>query len=201
MPARWYCTAMVNVVYNVQASVDSKNKLLVEFDTDDVNDSHALGPMAAATKELLQPETMDVLADKGYHTGGELQTREQQVITTYVSPKAAVVKDPGIYPVTAFHCNPDEDCYTCPAGEKLTSNKTWHKHSGKGRTPAFRFQRYSTTACKACPLRGHCTKGKANGRAIDRSEYADFIARNNERVTANYCRQQTNKSPNTRLAP
>jgi len=183
---------IVNVGYNVQASVDAKNKLLVEFDTGDVNDSHALGPMATATKELLKPEAMDVLADKGYHTGEELQRCGQQDITTYVSPKATVVKDPGIYPVTAFKYNKDEDCYACPAGEKLTSNKVWYNHSGKGRTPAFRFQRYTTTACKTCPLRCNCTKGKANGRAIDRSEYADFIASNNERVTASpgYYRQR-----------
>ena len=99
---------------------------------------------------------------------------------------------PGFFPVTDFTYSEQEDCYTCPAGEKLTSNKTWHKHSGKGRTPAFRFQRYTTTACKSCSLRPKCTKGKANPRAIDRSEYASAIERNNQRVTSNpgYYRQR-----------
>jgi transposase len=183
---------IVNVGYNVQASVDSKNKLLVEFDAGDVNDSHALAPMAEATRELLKTELMDVLADKGYHTGEELQKCEQQGITTYISPKAPVVKDSGLFAITDFIYSEKDDTYTCPAGEKLRTNKVWHAHSGKKRTPAFRFQRYTTTACKTCVLRSQCTKGKANGRAIDRSEYAGSIERNNIRVTANpnYYRQR-----------
>jgi len=64
---------IVNVGYNVQAASDSKHKLLVEFDTGDVNDSHALAEMAENTQKLLEPGSMDVLADKGYHTGQELQ--------------------------------------------------------------------------------------------------------------------------------
>lgn len=190
---------IVNVGYNVQASSDSKHKLLVAYDTGDVNDSHALATMAGQTKELLQPEQMDVLADKGYHTGRELQKCEQLKVNTYVSPKSPVVKDAGIFPVTDFSYSKQEDCYTCPAGEKLASNNTWHKHSGKGRTPAFRFQRYTTTACKNCMLRPSCTKGKANGRAIDRSEYAGMIERNSQRVTANpnyyRLRQQITEHP------
>ena len=183
---------IVNVGYNIQASSDSKHKLLVEYDTGDVNDSHALGEMAVKTKELLKPDKMDVLADKGYHTGEELQRCEELGITTYVSPKAPVIKDPDVFPVTGFVYNEQEDCYTCPAGEIMKTNGTWHNHSGQGKTPAFRFQRYTTTACKNCSIRQQCTKGKANGRAIERSEYAGAIERNNKRVTGNpnYYRQR-----------
>lgn len=183
---------IVNVGYNVQASVDSKNKLLVEFDTGDVNDSHALAPMAQATQQLLQTEQMDVLADKGYHTGEELNKCEQLGITTYISPKAPVVKDSELFPVSDFIYSEQDDTYTCPAGETMRTNNTWYAHSGKERTPAFRFRRYTTTACKNCCLRSQCTKGKANGRAIDRSEYAGCIERNNIRVTKNpnYYRQR-----------
>lgn len=183
---------IVNVGYNVQASVDSKNKLLVKYDTGDVNDSHALSPMAQATRELLKAEQMDVLADKGYHTGEELQKCEQQGITTYISPKAPVIKDSGLFSVTDFIYSQQDDTYTCPGGEIMRTNKVWYAHSGKERTPAFRFQRYTTTACKTCVLRDQCTEGKANGRAIDRSEYAGSIERNNIRVTANpdYYRQR-----------
>jgi hypothetical protein len=59
---------IVNVGYNIQASVDAKNKLLVEFDTGDVNDTHALSTMALASKDLLKVDHLNTLADKGYHT-------------------------------------------------------------------------------------------------------------------------------------
>ena len=64
---------IINVGYNVQASSDAKHKLLVEYDTGDVNDTHALALMAIQTKEILGVEGMKVLADKGYHTGEELE--------------------------------------------------------------------------------------------------------------------------------
>jgi transposase len=182
----------VQVGYNVQASIDSKNKLLAEYDTGDVNDTHALAGMAIATKDLLGVEKMDVLADKGYHTGGELMACEKENITTYVSPKAPSTKDTGLYPVTSFRYNREEDTYTCPAGETLTTNNVWYSHSNPGNRPPLRFRRYTTTACKTCASRHKCTKQKQNGRAIDRSEHAESMERNNERVIANpnYYRQR-----------
>jgi transposase len=183
---------IVQVGYNVQASSDSKNKLLVEYETGDVNDTHALSGMAIATKGLLGLEQMKVLADKGYHTGEELSKCEQEGITTFVSPKAPSTKDTGLYPVTSFIYDKSKDIYTCPAGEALTTNKVWHKHSGSGKSSPFQFQRYTTPACKCCQFRDKCTQGKANGRAIDRSQYAGAIEENNERVNSNpdYYRQR-----------
>lgn len=182
----------VHVGYNVQASVDSKNKLLVEYETGSVNDTHALSQMSMASKELLGVETMDVLADKGYHTGEELLQCERGNITTYVSPKAPSTKDTGFYPVTSFTYNSQEDTYTCPAGETLKTNNVWYSHSNPGNYPPYRFRRYTTPVCKTCASRDKCTKQKVNGRAIDRSEYAESMVKNNERVIANpnYYRQR-----------
>lgn len=185
---------IVNVGYNIQASSDSKHKLLVEYDTGSVNDTHALGTMAVQTKELLQLETMEVLADKGYHTGEELETCEENNITTYVSPKAPATKDEGLYPVTSFVYDKQNDEYTCPQGYKMRTNGTWHTHSDERRNKkgAYRFQRYNTPACKTCANRHLGTKSKTNGRYIDRSEYADIIETNNRRVNDNpgYYRQR-----------
>ncbi len=182
----------VQVGYNVQASIDSKHKLPVEYETGDVNDTHALAPMATATKELLQVEQMDVLADKGYHTGEELMECEKENITTYVSPKAPSPKDNGLYSAALFVYNRDEDTYTCPAGETLTTTNVWYSHKNPGNRPPLRFRRYTTSACKNCTRREKCTKQKINGRAIDRSEYVESVERNNERVLANpnYYRQR-----------
>ena len=50
--------------------------------------------------------------------------------------------------------------------------------------PAYRFQRYTTSACKNCKSRVHCTSSR-NVRYIDRSEYADALEANTERVNSN----------------
>ena len=185
---------IINVGYNIQASCDSKHKLLVEYDTGSVNDTHALGNMAVRTKELLQVDEMNVLADKGYHTGEELETCGKNNIKTYVSPKAPATKDEGLYPVTSFVYNKEKDLYICPQGNEMRTNGTWHTHSDERRNKkgAYRFQRYNTPACRTCASRHLCTKGKTNGRYIDRSEYAEVIETNNRRVNENpdYYRQR-----------
>jgi transposase len=94
---------IVNVGYNVQASVDAKNKLLVEFDTGDVNDTHALSGIAIESKELLKEDHINVLADKGYHTGEEIQECGEHNITTYVSPRASSTNNKELYLVEKFN--------------------------------------------------------------------------------------------------
>jgi transposase len=185
---------IINVGYNIQASSDAKHKLLVEYDTGNVNDTHALSSMAIQTKEILGVERMKVLADKGYHTGEELDKCQKNNITTYVSPKAPATKDIGLYPITSFIYDKEKDCYTCPQGHSMNTNGRWCQHSdrrrkGKG---ACRFQRYNTTACKSCTHRHLCTQSKSNVRYIDRSEYTEIIEANTRRVENNpdYYRQR-----------
>lgn len=174
------------VGYNVQGAVDAKHKLITHFDTGSVNDTNALASFAIETKELLQVEKMDVLADKGYHTGEQIQQCEQNGITTYVSPKEPASNNPDIFPITQFKYCPENDSYTCPAGQTLTTNGTWLTHSSKGHKSAYKFQRYNnTTACKTCELHSNCTTSKTNGRNIDRSEFASLMEQNAERVNQN----------------
>jgi len=174
------------VGYNIQGAVDAKHKLVTHFDTGSVNDTNALAAVAIETKEILQVEKMDVLADKGYHTGEQIQQCEQNNITTYVSPKEPASNNPDIFSITQFVYNPEKDCYTCPANQTLTTNGTWLKHSSKGHKSAYKFQRYNnTTACKNCELHSQCTTSKNNGRNIDRSEFASLMEQNAERVKQN----------------
>ena len=176
---------IVNVGYNIQASVDAKHKLLVECDTGEVNDTHALAPVAIATKELLKLESMNVLADKGYHTGEQLKQCDDHNITCYVSPKAPATKNIGLYPVTDFAYDYSTDSYTCPAGNRMTSNGRFYTHSSKGKITPYKFKRYQTPACKTCTFRNKCTASERNGRCIDRSEYAGIIEENQKRVSEN----------------
>lgn len=173
------------VGYNIQGAVDSKHKLITHFDTGGVNDTNALADVAIAVKEVLKVEQMDVLADKGYHTGEQIRQCEQNGITTYVSPKEPASNDPDIFPITSFVYNAQNNSYTCPAGEVLTTNGTWLTHSSKGYKSAYKFQRYNTKKCKSCELQPQCTKSKTNGRNIDRSEFADDVIQNNQRVKEN----------------
>jgi transposase len=184
---------IVNVGYNVQASADAKNKLLVEYDTGHVNDTHALSEVAISSKELLKVEKLNAIADKGYHTGEEIQACGEHHITTYVSPRASSKNNESIYPVEQFTYNKENDNYTCPAGSILKTNGKIYRHSTSRRKgSSYNFRRYTTGECKHCSQRQQCTGGKNNGRAIDRSEYAEALQANTQRVEQNpdYYRQR-----------
>lgn len=67
----------------------------------------------------------------------------------------------------------------------MITNGTWHRHSdGRNKRSAYRFRRFTNPSCKGCTLRNQCTKGR-NGRYIDRSEYADIVEENAQRVQNN----------------
>jgi len=179
---------IVNVGYNIQASVDAKNKLLVEYETGNVNDTHALYPMAQASKDLLKVDHLNTLADKGYHTGKQIQQCVANNITTHISPRENPSQEEGVFSVSYFTYDSQKDSYTCPEGSILRTNGVWYRHSEKKQGQKSRshlFQRYLTTDCLSCKLKTKCTRNKKTGRAIDRSEYANAIEQNNERVISN----------------
>ncbi|MDP3445255.1 MAG: hypothetical protein Q8T08_20535 [Ignavibacteria bacterium] len=134
---------------------------------------------------------MNVLADKGYQTGDQLQC-VLAYITTYVSPKAPSTKDICLDPIYAFKYNPESDTYTYPAGEVLTTNNVWNRHSlaQRERLLLFVLNVICPQKCSSCSQRNLCTNISRNGRAIDKSEFADIIAQNATRVneTPNYYR-------------
>lgn len=137
------------------------------------------------TLELLRLEHLTVLADKGYHTGEQIEQCGLNDISTYVSPRASSAPDKGLYSITDFRYEPVKDQYICPQGNTMRSNGKWHYHNdGRSGKSAYKFKRYTSSDCKHCESR-HCCTNSSNGRYIDRSEYADALDTNTERVMSN----------------
>ena len=181
----------VKIGYNVQAVSDSKNKLLIAADTGDVNDTKALTVMVRKAQENIQT-VENVLADKGYHSGRELKACEKLGVMTFISPKESSYskKNPD-FAMHSFSYDKQEDTYTCPAGELMQTNGKWyHKKLIHGRK-SYHVKHYKTKACNGCHLRAKCTTNK-HGRVIERTEYQQYITRNNDRVNQNpnYYRQR-----------
>jgi len=79
---------IVEVAYNTQCAVDAKHNLIVHCEATNSNDTQALYEAAMQAKEnlkLQQQDTIDVLADKGYHNGRQLQNCHLQNVETYVA--------------------------------------------------------------------------------------------------------------------
>jgi len=180
---------VVEVCYNMQAAVDDKHKLVVATHTINKNDRNALSAIAKEAKANLGVENLTAISDKGYHNGSELATCKQENITTICAQQELVnSNEKGTTPdylVTKFIYNTENDTYTCPQGEILTTKGTWHtKKSGNG-APSYKFKKYRTPSCKECPVKHLCTGKEKGGREIDRSEYANAVEENSKRYREN----------------
>ena len=179
---------VVEVSYNIQAAVDDKHNLVVATHTINRNDKNALSAIALEAKENLEVETFTVLVDKGYHNGREIETCKNNNITTIVAvPDQGKSNENGTQPdylVSKFIYNKENNTYTCPQGQTLTTSGSWHKKTRDGDNTSYMFQKYRTPACITCPVKDQCTSRKG-GREIDRSQYADAVEENHKRYQAN----------------
>lgn len=179
---------VVEISYNIQAAVDDKHNLIVATHTINRNDKNALSAIAIEAKENLAIETYTALVDKGYHNGRELDSCKQANITTIVAhPDQGKSNENGTQPeylVSKFAYNKDNNTYTCPQGQILTTTGSWHKKTGRTEESGYQFQKYRTPACKTCPVKDQCTSRKG-GREIDRSQYADAVEENHQRYKDN----------------
>ena len=173
---------ITEVAYNTQTTVDGKHNILIDYNVTNNNDSKAMGPMLRRAKSILQTSSFTALYDKGYHTGSELYVADHLGIDTLVAipanPRSSEAPDPN-YNVEHFKFDNEKDCYTCPQSHELHSNGTWYKAAN------YRFRQFKTKACKHCLVKEKCTASKRNGKIVQRSEYADSLESNKQRVEEN----------------
>jgi transposase len=176
---------VVEISFNVQAAVDSKHNLVVATHTINRNDRNALSAIAIEAKENLEIETYTALVDKGYHNGREIEACKLANITTIVAQPEQGKNKENTHPdylIVKFQYDKITDSYTCPQGETLTTTGTWYKKTMD--RDSYEFKRYGTPKCRECPVKDLCTS-RAEGRKIDRSQYADAVAENNKRYQEN----------------
>lgn len=172
---------ITEVAYNVQSTVDEKHNLPIDFEVTNHNDSKAMGEMVERAAEILNTSDFTMLLDKGYHTTSEFEKVEAvgaEVIVAY--PAASNHAPNEQFDVANFVYNPKKDRYRCPAGAILRSNGSWYHN----RDRSGRFKQYKTTKCKECLFVHSCTKSKS-GRVIQRTERADLIEKNKEKLDSN----------------
>ncbi|MFC1725722.1 IS1182 family transposase [candidate division KSB1 bacterium] len=148
-----------DVSYNVQIATESKNKLIVSHEvTNDINDQNQLSNMAVKAKQFLGVEELEVVADKGYYKDMEIKKCYDEKIECYVpKPESSNNKSLGLYTKDDFRYDTENDCYICPAGEKLKYQHTVEK-LGK------ELKVYSTKYCKECKQKPQCTRMQRNRR-------------------------------------
>ena len=166
--------------YNVQLAVDDKHKLIVASEV--VNDSSDVGQlhvMATAAKEVLDAQTLQVLADEGYYSSSELKACEDGSIVAYVPVPDGRLGTQGRFDREEFSYDGTADAYRCPAGALLRPMKgRWQNTSGRTEI------RYASRKknCDVCRLRARCLTPKAVKRIIGRWEHEEILERHRARM-------------------
>jgi transposase len=166
------------VGYNVQVAVETEHHLIVTHEvTNSGSDRAQLANVAKQAKAVLQTETLEAVADRGYFNSPEiLACHEAGITVTLPKPMTSGAKSDGRFGKQDFVYIADQDVYRCPAGERLTYRYT-NEEDGKV------LRRYWTTACPECPLKSQCTKGPE--RRITRWEHEHVLEAVQQRLDAN----------------
>ncbi len=155
------------------------------------HDRTQLEPMARRTRDVLQGDSLTVLADRGYFSGEQILGCEQVGIATLVpKPLTSGSKADGRFDKRDFVYDAAHDEYRCPAGERAI----WRFSSvEKGLT----IHKYWPSACPQCPLKKQCTP--APYRRVARWEHEDVLdtmqARLDRMPEASRLRRQTAEHP------
>jgi hypothetical protein len=163
------------VGYNVQSAVDSGHHLIIAHEVTNVgSDRSQLANVAKQAKAVLQRDTLDVVADRGYYNGTEIHACEQAGIEAYLpKPKTSPNKAKGLFDRAAFTYIEKDDEYECPAEQRLT-HRTTTTEKGK------EIKRYWTSTCSSCAIKEQCTTG--NERRVSRWVHADVLDRAQARL-------------------
>ena len=167
--------------YNAEASVDAKQKLIVDYDVvNEANDENQLAPMAISTKETLGVEKLDVVADSGFENALQLKECLENGITPYVPLEnnevgKVRIPDPVSFGLDKFLYNKEKDVYVCPAGNEMSFRFVIIARTQR------QMRAYRTSRCKDCPFRSRCTNNK-RGRTIERWESQEILDKIRDKV-------------------
>lgn len=167
----------LDVCYNTEAAVDSKNKLVADYDVTNIaGDQGQLCTTAEAAKETLGVERIEATADGGFFSAEDIKKCLDKGITPYVrelpSSPRGVARKAGI-PAPEFHkekfaYDKATDSYVCPAEQRLEF-LYWIDMHGKT------LGAYRSNACPSCPFfMTKCTRNR-EGRTIWRWEHEKVL--------------------------
>jgi len=168
----------VGVGYNIQIAVDAKHSMIAEQHvTNKVLDYGHLTETAEAAKVLLDVETLEVVADRGYFQAEDIDACEQAGMTPFVpKPDRGPAKREGLFPKEQFTFDPERDGYVCPSGRFL-------RLRGIRKERAVEIRMYTGHGvCGDCALKAACTK--ADFRQLSRYANEALLERMADRVNA-----------------
>ena len=170
---------VTEVCYNVQSTVDAKNKIPIDYEVTNKNDKQALSSIVKNAIEIVGNNTFDAVFDKGYYTAEQIHDTQKLGVTTHICiPNPASTAPNKAYNLSEFTYHKEQDTYTCPNHQILLTNGNWYQKK------SYRVKQYKTPNCKNCPVKSNCTKSKSQ-RIIERHEFVEALEINKQNIAQN----------------
>jgi len=168
--------------YNVQAAVDAKNHLIVDYKvTNEASDAHQLSSVAISAKETLGVKHIDAVSDNGYFDSLQIKKCQDNGVVPYVAVRRCSSGQGGAvapgFTADKFLYDKSVDVYVCPAGQNLLPFC-----STVSRGMDMRVYRCKKGVCSSCRffMKG-CTKSLF-GRKIWRWVHEEVVDEMKQRV-------------------
>lgn len=154
----------LDVAYNIQATVDSKNALVIDqYVVNTPTDQGELSCASARAQEILSNKNLIVLADKGYYNGEDLDKSFSLGVVPIVARQNPSIRK-GTYSINDFVYDETNDSFICPQKKVLTKTS-----SDTAKITVYANKK----ACRECPYKSNCFKqgGKHNYRSIHKDKF------------------------------
>ena len=159
----------LDICYNVQSAVDSKNHFVIDVvTTNDINDQNQLYSMAKNASELLEIDNPTVIADTGYYNGSAIKNCIDDGMTVYIKKAKAnnKTKD-NEFRKEKFVYKAETDIYICPSGKEMHFFENTSKNG-------LKYRKYKCKGCGSCNYKNSCTSSVSR-RTLQRWEHEDIL--------------------------
>ncbi len=151
----------IELSYNPQITVDKNGFILANDVSDKAADTSELPSQVIQTEENLKelPSNLQWSFDNGYFESENIKFLFDKKIDAYIQIQQT--KDDNLYDKKNFPYDPENDQYTCPAGQAVTFLWGYLDKFKKKMTRIYKAQ-----GCRTCPHQKECTKAKGGIRYI-----------------------------------
>jgi Transposase DDE domain len=122
-------------------------------------------------RAILEVETIDVVADRGYFKIEDIEACEQAGMTPYVpKPQRGSSVSNGFFRKDEFRSDAERDAFICPAGQVLSK-----RYESKLRE-LTKIDYSNRAACLVCAIKSRCTKDYRKVSRLENEAVLDRVA-------------------------
>jgi len=173
------------MAYNSQIVVDDTFKFIIATEVSSVGqDTDKLYPMASQAKEILNQDTLNITADKGYYNTSHIKACIDDGITPYLSTPKYKQKQTDFFKANRYIYNTQEDYYICP-NNQIIKRASYIQNK---REKIKKVYQGTSAMCKACPLRKECMPPKTAYKRIYRWEHQELLDKHQVAMKTDYAK-------------